>query len=84
MGFKSIALAATTLVLSTSVNSALMSTDWQVAGDNLITHDTISGLNWLDLSETNNMSPDVVTVQLGTGGFFEGWRYATSAEVINL
>lgn len=84
MGIKSISLAATALVLSTNVNAAIISTDWKVAGDNLITHDTVSGFNWLDLTETNNLSYNAVVAQLGVGGIYEGFRVATSNEVVAL
>ena len=76
--------ATTALVLSTSVNAAIISADWQTAGDNLITHDTESGLNWLDLTETNTLTYNYVNGQLGTGGQFAGYRYATSDEVVQL
>ena len=84
MGIKSISLAISVLVLSANVNAAVISVDWQSTGDNLMTRDTNSGLDWLDLTETNSMSYDTVSAQLGTGGQFEGWRYATSAEVVTL
>lgn len=84
MGFKSIALAASTLVFSTSANAAIISVDWQSAGDNLITQDTASGLEWLDLTVTAGMSYNEVSAQLGTGGAFEGWGYATVAQVEGL
>lgn len=82
MGFKSIVLGASVLTLSTSVNAAIISADWQSTGDNLITQDTASGLEWLDLTVTVGMSYDAVSAQLGTGGAYEGWRYATTSEVI--
>ena len=84
MGFKSIALAVSTLVLSTSVNAAIISADWQSTGDNLITQDTASGLEWLDLTVTAGMSYNEVSAQLGTGGAFDGWVYATVAQVEGL
>ena len=84
MGIKSISLAATALVLSTSVNAAIISTDWQTAGDNLITHDTVSGLNWLDLTETNNLSLNAVGTMLADGELYDGFRVATQAEVVAL
>ena len=84
MDFKSISLAATALVLSTSVDAAIISTDWQISGDNLITTDTESGLNWLDLTETNGLTYDYVSSQLSVGGQFEGFRYATPDEVVAL
>jgi len=86
MGIKYLKLASavTTLVLSSSVNAAIISTDWNAAGDSLITHDTVSGLNWLDLTETNNISYNAVVSQLGAGGTYDGFRVATSAEVVAL
>ncbi len=42
----------TALVLSSNVNAAIISVDWQTTGDNLITQDTASGLDWLDLTVT--------------------------------
>ncbi len=45
------------------------------------TTDTVTGLDWLDLTETDGMSYDHVTNQMATSGLFEGWRYATRAEV---
>lgn len=80
--------AATVLVTVFSVpmiaNAALVEVDWQITGDYLITRDTISGLDWLDLTETNNMSRNYVLTQLGSGGQFDGWRYASSAETVAL
>lgn len=43
--------------------------------------DSQSGLDWLDLTETQGMSFNYVSSQLGVGGEFEGWRYATSQDV---
>jgi len=72
------------LVLSTSVNAATISTDWQSTGDNLITVDTVSGLEWLDVTETFAMTYNEVTAQLGANGTYDGFRYATTDEVIAL
>lgn len=41
------------------------------------TRDKSTGLNWLDLTETAGLSHDYVSSQLGAGGQFEGWQYAT-------
>ena len=81
MKYLKLTLAASTLVLSTSVNAALISTDWQNVGDNFITQDTDSGLEWLDLTETVGMSYDQVTAQMATGGSLAGWSYATSSQI---
>jgi len=84
MKFWNFALAGMVLIISSNANATVISLDWRVAGDNLITRDTGSGLDWLDLTETNNMSYDTVQGQLGVGGAFEGFRYATNAEVISM
>jgi hypothetical protein len=43
--------------------------------------DTATGFNWLHLSETVNLSFDYVSSQLGSGGLFEGYRYARLDEL---
>ena len=73
MGFKSIVLAATTLILSTSVNAV---TAFNVQG--------IENLDWLELTATANQSRDQVESELISGGTLEGWRYATRSEVETL
>ena len=71
-----------TLALDTS--AALISGDWMSTGDNLITHDTETGLEWLDLTETKKMNYNYISSQLGSGGEFEGFRYATKNEMDSL
>ena len=56
----------------------------EVPGDPTLTLDEETGLQWLDLTETDNLSYDFVVSQLGLGGQFEGFRYATTAEVSTL
>ncbi len=46
----------------------------------LQTYDTASGLEWLDLSQTRGLSFDEVCAQLGAGGQYAGYRYATTLE----
>ncbi len=70
--------------LCSNVNAELVNHYWKTDGDNLITRDTVTNLDWLDLTETNDMSYNDVSAQLGAGGMFEGFRYATNAEVIAL
>lgn len=48
------------------------------------TRDTISGLDWLDVSTTQNLSFDQVIQEMGSGGAYEGWRYATRVELFDL
>jgi hypothetical protein len=84
MTINSISLAAIILALSASTHATVISIDWKITGDNLITRDTDSGLDWLDLTETNNMTYFLVSSQLGAGGQFYGWRYATNNEAVTL
>jgi hypothetical protein len=51
---------------------------------NIITRDTSTGLDWLDLTETNGRSYNDISSKLGAGEEFEGWRYASPAEAIDL
>jgi hypothetical protein len=46
-----------------------------------ITYDPNTGLRWLDVTQSINLSHDYVASQFGPGGQFFGFRYATSAEV---
>ena len=70
-----------TITGTTNLNAAIISTDWRFAGDNLITQDTDSGLEWLDLTVTDGLSYYDVVVLMDDGGSLHGWRYATRAEV---
>jgi len=53
------------------------------SGDGKITYDAATGLYWLDLTQTLNLSvPDVLG---GAGGWIpSGWRYATPGEICGL
>jgi hypothetical protein len=44
------------------------------------TTDTDSGLDWLDVTASINRSYDDVSTEFGSGGDFEGWRYANGLE----
>ena len=72
------------LTLSQISVAAVISVDWQSVNDGLITRDTSSGLDWLDLTLTNEASYRDTLTQLQAGEQFYGWRYATNAEVIAL
>ncbi len=70
------AFAVVSLV-STSVSAALID-------QGNTTFDTDSGLEWLDWNITTQRSYDDVSSKFGIGQEFEGWRYATQSEVIDL
>lgn len=78
-----IALAA--IVLHTNcAQASLIDLDWNNPNDVRITLDTMSGLEWLDLSATIGRSYDEVNLEVGPGGEFMGFRHATDVEVRNL
>jgi hypothetical protein len=45
-----------------------------------ITRDTSTGLDWLDVNQTLGQSYNQISAQLGIGGAYEGYRYATVQE----
>ena len=61
-----------------------MPVDWKKPGDGLLTYDPATGLEWLDLSYTTNRSYNDIVSQLEPGGEFEGFRYASIAEITAL
>lgn len=81
---RQLASAAILAISSTTVSAGLVPVDWKTPGDNLLVQDTSSGIEWLKLTETNGLNYNDVSAQLGAGGTYEGLRYATSAEVVNL
>lgn len=48
------------------------------------TTDSAQGLDFLDLTASTNRSFNEVSAQFGSGGDFEGWRYATEEQVVTL
>jgi len=48
------------------------------------TTDSISGLEWLDVNLTAGRNYFDVSSQLGAGGEFDGWRYATADEFLQM
>lgn len=68
------------LFAAAPVNAALINVDWRSAGDGLLVRDTITGLEWLKLTETNGLSYTQVADQFAGGGDFEGLRYASNTE----
>jgi len=49
-----------------------------------ITRDTGTGLDWLDVTMTTGLTINEVFAQMGSGGTYEGWRYATVTELDQL
>jgi hypothetical protein len=79
-----VAIVAAITAAASTASATLTSSDWQNDGDGLLTIDSDTGLQWLDWSHTVNRSYNDVSSQLGDGGEFEGFRYATEAEMRTL
>lgn len=77
-----ITLCASLLIAASgAVNGAIISIDFQTPGDDLITQDTSSGLEWLDLTVTAQRSYNDISSEFDASGELEGWRYATEVEI---
>lgn len=74
--------AASLALLSMTANAAFEKTDWNAVGDKLVTVDTETGLEWLNLSVTDDKSISMVKAELATT--YSGWRLATNDEVTAL
>lgn len=87
-----------TLALSSAASAVLLEVDLFEAGDALVTRDTETSLDWLDLyatalAEDQLPFPTVNWGQLvfrsydwivASGWYQEGWRHATAAEICHL
>ncbi|GAA6170633.1 hypothetical protein NBRC116592_03030 [Colwellia sp. KU-HH00111] len=67
-------------VAKATLISDLTEVDWQVAGDNLLTLDGSTGLEWLDITHTAGNS----IVDTESEGFFGEFRWATQLEIEGL
>lgn len=86
MNFKSIlgTTCAFLAAVSFNANAIPTSADWKTAGDGLITYDANTELEWLDLTVTTGLSYGSVLDQLGAGGAYDGFRFASLTEVQNI
>jgi hypothetical protein len=64
---------------SMGANAELISYDYKNAGDDDVTLDSATGIEWLDTSVTKGLSVNEVTSLLETT--LNGWRWATATEV---
>ena len=70
-------------LLGDSADAALIEVDLLSPGDRLVTRDTDSGLDWLDLGLTRSLS--FRDVEDGAGGWVDqGWRHASTDELCGL
>lgn len=76
------AVCAIPLVFVVSISNASFVSQSNLSfGVDSITLDTDTGLKWLDLTFSTNRTVADVSTQFGSGGDFEGFRYATHNEV---
>ncbi len=78
-----LALVAVALFGAKPAQAVLVEVDLNTPGDGLVTRDTDTSLDWLDLTESTNLSFDQVEADVG-GFISDGWRHATGAEVCAL
>lgn len=64
-----------------TASATIVSRDLHTTGDGLITRDLDNGLDWLDWTQGLQYSYIDMLNEFGPGGAFEGWRYATQAEL---
>jgi hypothetical protein len=77
---RSYILFLTTLVCVGSAHADFVKVNTSF-GANTALEDTATGITWLDLTLTNNQSFDSVQANLGAGGKFSGWQYATPEQL---
>lgn len=71
-------------LLSSAAHAAFQSTDWKTSGDALATLDTDTGIEWLNLSQTDYKTVNMVLSEMNDGGLYYGWRLPTESEVVGL
>jgi hypothetical protein len=84
MKLKTTLVAAQLLLSITSAQAELVESDWKNTGDALATLDTDTGIEWLDLTQTDNMSINQAEGLTGAVGIFDGWRLPSRAEVTQM
>jgi hypothetical protein len=61
--------------------AALVDLDWKTSGDRLLTYDTETQLQWLDLTQTAGLPYTEVNASLGPGDSFAGFFFANSNQL---
>lgn len=67
-----------------AVQAILIEKDLYSNGDGLITYDSKTGLEWLDLTETINLNFNDVFEKTLSGGIYDDWQIANNADVTQL
>ena len=77
ISFRGVIAAFFLVFISASASAALID-------EGSYTVDTVSGLDWLDVSSSTSQSYNYVSSQFEAGGEYEGWRYASKHDYIQL
>lgn len=77
-------LLVANLAMPLSANALLIDRDWVALNDAALTYDTDTGLEWLDVTVTAGLSYNDVTAELGAGGAYEGFSFATRQQILSL
>jgi hypothetical protein len=72
------------LVTGLSIKAGLIQTNTTSFGPDSLTVDTLTGLGWLNLSNSVGLSYQQVLADTQAGGIFSGFRFATDQEVMTL
>lgn len=75
-----IGILFTCMAATGPAQAELVNADWRVAGDQLLTLDTETGLEWLNVEQTYRRSRAEVVQLFGIDQEFEGFRFATLDE----
>lgn len=78
---KKLLFSASILLASMGANAEFSSIDLNAEGDNLVTIDSETGIEWLDFSVTSEDSYQDVLARLQ--GDLKGWRLPTESEVVS-
>ena len=74
-------LSLSLAIAVTSARSALIERDWIADGDGLITYDTATGLEWLDVPATANIPYSDVVATVNTSPEYAGFNFASKQQV---
>jgi hypothetical protein len=77
-------LTTTLLAAGLSLSTASYSAAVDFINNGHYTTDTISGLDWLDVTQTAGMSWNEVNSQLHAGGSLAGWQFATGSQFLTM
>ena len=72
------------VVIFSALLASSLSVSAEIVDLGKITRDTRTGLDWLDLTETNHRSYEDISNKFDVGQEFEGWRYASGQEALTV